>query len=119
MLAGRYALGAGNEQLRRKFQFETVAGKANLFSCVIESKLAVWVGAGDNPEIEQLVTPQVEELSQGAGFFVTPIEIRGKVIGVFYADRQPSGRPLDDGSFTSFKHFAQQGNLALAYLSGG
>jgi len=86
---------------------------------VIESKQAVWVGKGDNAEIEQLVTPKVQELSQGAGFFVTPIEIHGKVIGVFYADRQPSCRPLDEDSFTSFKHFAQQGNLALAYLSGG
>jgi len=119
MLVARYALGAGNEQLRSKFQFETVAGKTNLFSRVIESKQAVWVGAGDNPEIERLVTSQVKELSQDAGFFVTPIEIRGKVIGVFYADRQPSCRPLDEDSFSSFKHFAQQGNLALAYLSGG
>jgi HD-like signal output (HDOD) protein len=119
LLVGRYALGTGNEQLRSKFQFETVAGKNNLFSHVIESKQAVWVGKGDAAEIEQLVTPQVQELSQGAGFFVTPIEIHGKVIGVFYADRQPSCRPLDEDSFTSFKHFAQQGNLALAYLSGG
>ncbi len=119
LLVGRYALGAGNEQLRSKFQFETVEGKTNLFSRVIESKQAVWVGAGDNPEIEQLVTPQIQELTQGVGFFITPIEIHGKVIGIFYADRQPSCRPLDKDSFSSFKHFAQQGNLALAYLSGG
>ncbi|MFQ5642575.1 MAG: HDOD domain-containing protein [Thiogranum sp.] len=118
LLVARYALGTGNEQLRSRFQFETVAEEVNLFSRVIESRQAVWVGAGDNPEIERLVTPRVEELSQGAGFFVTPIEIRGKVIGVFYADRQPSCRPLDEDSFASFKHFAQQGNLALAYLSG-
>ena len=119
LLVGRYALGAGNEQLRCKFQFETVAGKTNLFSRVIESRQAVWAGEGGDAEIEQLLTPQVQELSQGAGFFVTPIEIRGKVIGVFYADRQPSCRPLDEDSFASFRHFAQQGNLALAYLSGG
>jgi hypothetical protein len=66
-----------------------------------------------------LVTGQVQDLTSGADFFVTPIEIRGKVIGVFYADRQPSGRPLDDAGFSSFRHFAHQGNLALAYLSGG
>ncbi|HHH44860.1 MAG TPA: HDOD domain-containing protein [Gammaproteobacteria bacterium] len=117
MLVARYALGSGNEQLLGRFRFETVEGETSLFARVIESKQAVWVGAGDNPEIEQLVTPPVQEVSQGAGFFVTPIEIHGKVIGVFYADRQPSGRPLDEDSYTAFRHFAQQGNLALAYLS--
>ena len=116
-LVGRYALGMGNEQLRHHFQFTTDDDEPSLFSHVIASKQAVWVGGGRNPEIDRLVTDPVRAIAQGAGFFVTPIEIQHKVIGVFYADRQPSGRALDEDSFTSFRHFAQQGNLALAYLS--
>jgi HD-like signal output (HDOD) protein len=118
LLLGRYALGIDNEQLRSAFKFETVPQKPNLFNHVIESRESTWAGQdGGNGIQQQLLTPQVLDVSKGAPFFVTPIEICNKVIGVFYADRQPSGRSLDEDSFTSFKHFAQQGNLALAYLN--
>jgi len=117
-LVGRYALGTENEQLRRLFHFETVAAKPNLFNQIIEAKQAVWLSEKPATLNEELLTPPVLAVTRGADFYVTPIEIRSKVIGVFYADRQPSGRPLDDESFSSFKHFAHQGNLALAYLSG-
>jgi HD-like signal output (HDOD) protein len=118
-LMGRYALGVGNETLRRAFQFETDSLKPNVFSRMVETRKAVWLQEKSAGELRQLLTPQVREVTRGAGFFATPIEIHGKVIGVFYADRQPSGRFLDEESFTSFRHFAHQGNLALAYLSGG
>lgn len=118
-LMGRYALGVENEKLRRTFQFETVAHKPNLFSQVVNSRQPLWLREKNGAELQQLLAPQVIDVTQGADFFVTPIEIRGKVIGVFYADRQPSGRSLDEESFNSFKHFAHQGNLALTYLSGG
>ena len=117
-LAGRYALGMDGEQLQRLFHFETVAGKANLFSWLIDNNEALWLGGEAGKQRQELLTAAVLEVSKGADFFATPIEIRSKVIGMFYADRQPSGRPLDAESFTSFRHFAHQGNLALAYLSG-
>jgi len=114
-LAGRYALGVDNERLRRQFQVETVAGKHNIFTHVIEQHKSIWLG--ENSDVS-LVTTEVKNITLGADFFVTPIEIHNKVIGVFYADRQPSGRELDEESFASFRHFAQQGNQALAFLSG-
>jgi HD-like signal output (HDOD) protein len=116
-LVGRYALGHNSEGLCRQFYFETAEQQAELFSQVIASKRAVWVGAPGQNGMEALLTPRIHEIAKGSGFFVTPIEIRDKVIGVFYADRQVSGRPLDEESFGSFKHFAQQGNLALTYLN--
>ena len=118
-LMGRYALGMDNEKLRRIFQFETGPQTPGLFSHVLDTRQSVWLNESDNAALHKLVTPQVEAVTRGVDFFVTPIEIRGKVIGVFYADRQPSGRELDADSFSSFKHFASQGNLALTYLSGG
>ena len=114
-LAGRYALGMDNERLRRQFQVETVAGKHNIFTHVIEHRQSIWLGENDDVS---LVTPEVKTITCGADFFVTPIEIHNKMIGIFYADRQPSGRELDEESFASFRHFAQQGNQALAFLSG-
>ncbi len=118
-LVARYALGADNERLRRQFQVETVAAKPNLFFRVIEERKSVWLGEYADRSRVDLLSGGIHDISRGADFFVTPIEIHGKVIGVFYADRQPSGRPLDEESFASFRHFAQQGNQALAFLSPG
>ena len=118
-LAGRYALGADNEALCRQFRIETVEARPNLFQRVITTRQAMWASRNDEPGQRDLLTPQVLAISGGASFLVAPIEIGGKVIGVFYADRRSSGRPLDDDSFTSFRHFAQQGNLALAFLGAG
>lgn len=118
-VAGRYALGVGNERLRLQFQVETITGKPNLFAHVIEHQSPVWMGGEGSAELEKLLTDAVRAITLDADFFVTPIEIHNKVIGIFYADRQPSGRPLDEESFSSFRHFAQQGNQALALLSSG
>jgi len=118
-LAGRYALGVENERLRRQFQVETVAGKPNLFAHVIEQRTPAWLGENNDSVLKSLVTEEISTITLGADFFVTPIEIHSKVIGIFYADRQPSGRTLDEESFASFRHFAQQGNQALAFLSTG
>jgi HD-like signal output (HDOD) protein len=117
-LVGRYALGSDNERLRRQFHFETTQQQPNLFSRLIDNRKALWLNAGNRGNLQPLLTPGVQEVTAGADFFVTPIEIHGKVIGLFYADRQPSRRALDEDSFSSFKHFALQGNLALGYLSG-
>lgn len=118
-LAGRYALGVENERLRRQFQVETIAGKPNLFAHVIENRVPAWIGENVDLALKSLVTEEIRAITLGADFFVTPIEIHSKVIGIFYADRQPSGRALDEESFASFRHFAQQGNQALAFLSTG
>ena len=48
-----------------------------------------------------------------------PVEINGRSIGLFYADRSTSGRELDEEAFTAFRHFCQQANLALAYTRRG
>jgi len=118
-LVGRYALGTDNEQLCRKFHFETSQHQPDLFSRLIDNRKALWLNERNRGNLQLLLTPAVEGVTMGAEFFATPIEIQGKVIGLFYADRQPSARALDEDSFSSFKHFALQGNLALGYMSGG
>jgi len=92
--------------------------KPNLFSRVIDTRQGIWLAEKNRADLQPLIPDQVVAVSSGAEFYVTPIEIHNKVIGLFYADRQPSGRALDEEGFNSFKHFAQQGNLALAYLTG-
>ena len=50
-------------------------------------------------------------------FFLTPIIVNNHPIGIFYADRQPSTRALDENSFASFEHLGQQAGISINYIS--
>jgi hypothetical protein len=115
-LRARYALGRGREQLVQHFAFQTTGTTENLFSCVIMAQKSFNVGVPPANEIAPMVTPAVRELTSGAPFYVSPIVVNGQSIGLFYADRQPSGRPLDDESYASFNHFVMQANMTLALI---
>ncbi len=113
----RYALGHDSDALRRKFHFDMSPLKANIFSQVMESRMPVWIQPPVDPKLKGLLTSAVQAVTQDGAFFAMPIEIQGKVIGLFYADRNTSGRVLDEDSYTSFRHFGQQANMALSFLS--
>jgi hypothetical protein len=117
-LRARYALGWGDD-VRDRFIFEISPLKANIFSHVLDAREPLWVGQVNDVRLKSLVTAQVIELTGNAPFFVMPIEINGRSIGLFYADRMTSGRPLDEDSFMAFRHFCQQANLALTYSRRG
>jgi HD-like signal output (HDOD) protein len=51
-------------------------------------------------------------------FFIKSITIGKQTIGLFYADRAQSQRPLDPQSFSGFRQFCQQANLGLSYVCG-
>lgn len=117
-LRARYALGWGDD-VRERFIFDISPLKASIFSHVLETREPLWVGQGNDASLKPLLTAQVVELTGNAPFFVMPVEVNGRSIGLFYADRNPSGRPLDEESYMAFRHFCQQANLALAYTRRG
>ncbi|HKK13592.1 MAG TPA: HDOD domain-containing protein [Gammaproteobacteria bacterium] len=114
MLKARYSLGWQKDRMQRQFLFEINPLKANVFSHLLETSEALWVSEQPDADLAGLLTPAVTELTEGAPFFAMSIEVQGQPIGLFYADRQPSGRALDEESFSSFKHFCQQANMVLS-----
>jgi hypothetical protein len=46
-----------------------------------------------------------------------PTVVRGKVIGLFIADQNASGREITDNDFISFQQFCQQANMGLTFLT--
>lgn len=117
-LKARYVLEHASTDLREKFSFEISPLKANIFTQVMESRMPVWIRPPVDPKLKGLMTAAVKGVTEDVPFFAMPIEIQGKVIGLFYADRRDSGRPLDEDSYSSFRHFVQQANMALTFLSG-
>lgn len=112
LLRAKHAIGAETETLRRAFRFPL--SEPNAIVSVLEGGRAVLV---DPAEGENLgLTPEVLAVTGGCPFCAAPLRVGRRAIGLLYADRRPSGRPIDAESFASFRQFGQQANLGLAAL---
>lgn len=118
-LRARYALGWGTQDMRDRFCFEISPLKASIFSHVLETRQPLWIRPGMDIRLKSLLTPRIAELTGNQPFFVMSVEVNGRAIGLFYADRKPSGRALDEDSYSAFRHFCQQASLALVYSRRG
>lgn len=113
-IKAKYALGKDNAGFTNKFHFSLQTD--NIFSQLVKEKQAIWIKDTQSNNVKSLVTQDVRQILACRAFYIAPILLSGRVIGVIYADRQPSQRKLDDESFNSFKHFVQQACHALQCL---
>lgn len=111
----KYALGADNELLSKSFKID-ISQSTNVFNQVILSKKAVHISA-DPKKIDGTLSRDTLELLGKPPYLIMPTIIRGKVIGVFMADRNKSNRRIEDKDFLSFQQFCMQANMALTLLS--
>lgn len=77
----------------------------------------IWVTAKPDDSIKALLTKELFHLTGGGPFFAAPVAFKSTIIGVVYADRNQSGRSLDEESFESFVFFGQQANISLGMLA--
>lgn len=114
LVKAKQVLGADRQLLMDKFWFELGAPIKGPFARAMESEEATWF----YDYVDGRVTrePIFEAISR-AQFFATPVVYSGQTIGLFYADRHPSGRALDAEAFESFKMFAHQANLGLEHVA--
>jgi hypothetical protein len=114
-LTCKFALGADNELLSKSFKIDISQSK-NVFNRVIHSKKAVHISA-DPKKIDGTLSRDTLKLLGKPPYLIMPTIIRGKVIGVFMADRNESNRSIEDKDFLSFQQFCMQANMALTLLS--
>lgn len=111
-IKARYAIGIESTALLNNFKFKLLTQKANIFRMTLEEKRSFWVG-GPSRGINDIVTDDIFSILGGNSFFLIPILVGGKAIGLFYADRIPSRRDLDQKSFQNMEFFALQTSLSL------
>lgn len=116
-LRPRLALGADQDQWLSQFHLEIDRQNFNLLTKTLERKDSVWVEDSRAPQYLNQLPPGFAETVKATAFFLSPIIVNQQAIGLFYADRVPSGRLLDEESYESFKLFAQQANLGLQHLT--
>lgn len=117
-IRAKQTLGWDRQELGQRFHFRVTSPPQQIMDHVIEQRRPLWVQHPPQREIARLVTPDIEQIAEGSGFFVMPLEVRDRVIGLLYADRHASRRPLDDASFGGFRLFGQQANLGLSFIKG-
>ncbi|MEM5786873.1 MAG: HDOD domain-containing protein [Syntrophobacteraceae bacterium] len=115
-IKGKYGLGWSEDQIENFRIGLSPIKPTNIISHVIQHQKTIWVNEDPEPEIFALLTREISNLIGNGPFFIMPICIKGKVVGVIYADRTPSGRDLESESFESFAFFGQQANMSLASL---
>lgn len=110
------ARGHSTDTLMQNFRFDINPEVPNIFHFIVESQSALWVPDRKAAAIEKLIPPNISSVIGESPFFVAPTVVLGKPIGLFFADRHPSGRELTHDDYDSFKQFSIQADLALAHL---
>lgn len=113
----KYVFGAFDENKVRNMEFPVQPRKASLFSYALTSNSPVWAHQGAEWELAAMYTLDIKLLSQGAPFYLMPICVDGRSIGLAYADCQSSGRSLTEEGFLAFQHFIRQVNIAFSMIS--
>jgi HD-like signal output (HDOD) protein len=94
----RLSMGPGSEELHTRFNFTN----SSYFEKRLKEQGCAWFKAGDEQPHEVKIAGKASECLMG------PLTVDGRLIGFFYADRRPSGRPVDAGLLTSFQLFVDQ-----------
>ena len=110
----KIALGTQSQHFQNDFVFNINMDKPNLLQQILIYNRSYWIK--DDHEGQQLVSNNMKKILNTNTFFIAPISVENQTVGLFYADRQPSNRPLDDESFESFKHFTQEASIALKFI---
>lgn len=116
-LRGKFGLGWSNYRLMNEFVVDAIPPGVNIFSQSLEKRQPLWVTADPPAGVARLLTPEITRFLGRSPFFLMAIAVKDRPIGLIYADRQPSGRELDEESFTSFKYFCQQADINLSYVA--
>jgi len=112
----KQVIGDNNDWLHKHFKFALAEPAARIFLHAIKDQQTIRVDENASQAIKRLLTQSLTQKTKSKSFYISPVIIRGKPIGIFYADRSTSHRALDDTSYNSFVLFAQQVGMLLNRL---
>lgn len=108
----RYILTPGSEEDIAQRSLPVTPNK--LIEHALNTGQTLWYPRDSEISLDTVLANQ----SGHEGFFIKSITVGKQAIGLFYADRAQSRRPLDDAAFSGFRQFCQQANLGLTFVRG-
>ncbi|OIQ85497.1 HDOD domain protein [mine drainage metagenome] len=112
-LRARFVVGAPEHAPLRQFQFDVRL--PTLFGRMMGRQQAFWLNDEVRPKVEGLLDDEIRRTTAVSQFFVMTVAVHGKVIGMFYADRDDAA--LDADAYGKFKQLCTQASLGMAHLS--
>lgn len=85
----------------------------NAFSFSLRQVQPLWLGSERMKGRAYLVTNELRKHLKTGKFFVAPIVVSRRPIGIFYGDMQHSQQELTEQQFVNFNSLAQQASIAL------
>ncbi|MEN9353092.1 MAG: hypothetical protein RL318_417 [Fibrobacterota bacterium] len=116
VMQARIAVGEQTLQLEQEFRWDTKLRSPNAFGKLLEEPALLLVRP-DLPGWRPLLVPsQLSSLIQGHSFAAFPLLLLGRAMGLWYVDRVPSGRVVDESAASILQTFLTQ---AAALLENG
>ncbi len=120
MLAAKYVFGTPDAGMRERFRFRSGADAGNVFAWVLHHRrAALHVGPQADHAVRDRVLPEIQAVTGVSEFFVAPLFISARPIGLLYADHGTGKRSLEFAEFVAFQNFSNQANLCLGMLAAG
>jgi|GEM_PF-1172333 len=105
--------GDADDSFKEKFSFSM--SEDNAFSYCLRQAQPIWIGAKENQGKDYLRTSALIKVLKTDTFFVSPIIISRKPMGLFYGDFQQG--ELTQQKFLNFTVLARQASIALSMMS--
>jgi HD-like signal output (HDOD) protein len=116
-LSVKQALGDEAGNLQNHFSFALKNQNVEILKLCIQEDQPHWLGDNSPTNHNNKVSEALINVTGTTAFIIAPISVRGKVIGLYYADRCLSKRALNQNSFDDFQFFTQQSNMILNHLT--
>ena len=114
-IVGKYGLGWDPYEVAH-FDFPRRTMEPDILDQALETGQPIWVEGRKRGEWLRYLTPEVRAVMSNSAFFLMPIMIKNRAVGLICADRYPSGRELDEESFASFTRIHQLAHEALSSM---
>ena len=108
----------GEVELEFKSRMKIGLMEENAFSNAIRQSQQFWMGSRLMAGRAYLHTEALQEALGWQEYFVAPIIVSRRPIGVFYGDCANSKTPLNDQQYAGFTMLSQQAGLALTANQG-
>jgi HD-like signal output (HDOD) protein len=113
LLREKSSLGWPPIESRGPLQISVDGTPANLFSFALNRNEHVWAKKDAVSPLAELFTPSIQSRFACDECCLSPISLNKKTIGVFYADRAVTQRPVTQDAFDGFRQLTLQATIAL------
>lgn len=112
-LAAKYVIGAETGSPLKSFRFDMKS--RHLMSVLMAKPQAIWMTEANRVKYAEFLNQDIVNTTTGYEFQAMSLSVHGKVIGLFYADRE--GRPLDVESYDKFKQLCSRAASGMEHLA--